>query len=477
MVNVNGPIFVLSTPRSGSTLVSHLIGTHPSVLTIGETNFVNVLMAIKSSSSKVEGYWDSISSPPNGEDGDHHQNKDRFPTVEVCRSLGAKFFSSLVTNPATQTICDKSLTNIDGADLLLEVWPDAKFIILYRHCADFMDSALRAMPWGLNGYKLADYAVGSSTNTILALTRFWLDTAKRLGSFETRSRSNSLVVRYEDLVFDTQGTLQRIWPFLEISPPEDTSRAFGIETRGLSPGDHKFRHTEEIRGSSVGRGLRLPIYQLLPDLILSALNVELTRIGYVQVDEKWGCFDRSMDVGSRQAMVAGQASDSRSSTRGWGGDRSSEMSASGGADQKDHTEEGGLEASDSDEPDWVNIVIIEDATLLWRGEFWWPSGKPHEDSEGKFGNLGTLVVGLDALLALAVGYVEYGDAFRHGDFRFYSRGPNGTIRRAEEEELSSEVGRFINTAAQSLLAKVKFDPAISELGAKKVNFDFAWAAQ
>ena len=44
--------------------------------------------------------------------------------------------------------CDKSLDTFQFADILAQVYPDAKFIVLTRHCMDVIASGVEICPWG-----------------------------------------------------------------------------------------------------------------------------------------------------------------------------------------------------------------------------------------------------------------------------------------------------------------------------------------
>jgi hypothetical protein len=62
--------------------------------------------------------------------------------------------------------CDKSLGTARYAELLLRVYPEAKFLYLYRHPMDVIASGIEACPWGLNGYGFDPYIASSPGNAL-----------------------------------------------------------------------------------------------------------------------------------------------------------------------------------------------------------------------------------------------------------------------------------------------------------------------
>ena len=76
--------------------------------------------------------------------------------------------------------CDKSLGTARFAELLLRVYPEAKFLCLYRHPMDVIASGIEACPWGLNGYGFDSYIAATPGNVVWALARFWADGASAI---------------------------------------------------------------------------------------------------------------------------------------------------------------------------------------------------------------------------------------------------------------------------------------------------------
>src|SRR5262249_32548996 len=110
--------------------------------------------------------------------------------------------------------CDKSLGTGRLAELMLRIYPQARFLCLYRHPMDVIVSGMEACPWGLNGYGFDPYIATTPCNAVLALARFWADNTAETLAAEERFAEHSLRVRYEDLVTDPEAIAAKIFDFL-----------------------------------------------------------------------------------------------------------------------------------------------------------------------------------------------------------------------------------------------------------------------
>ena len=105
--------------------------------------------------------------------------------------------------------CDKSLANATHLELLAELWPTGRFVLLHRHALDVVASSLEAAIWGLDQYGFATYAQMSPTNPVIALVGYWIERTGALLRFEERHPDRCLRIRYEDLVGGPTGSSRR----------------------------------------------------------------------------------------------------------------------------------------------------------------------------------------------------------------------------------------------------------------------------
>jgi hypothetical protein len=278
------PVFVLCMGRSGSTLLRLILDSHPVLACPPETN-------IPALCSQLAVVWSLIEGAPLS-----LQRGDAPPVIPEAAIAGIRQTMDVMTGPylerrGKKRYCDKSLGTAVFADLLLRVYPGARFICLYRHPMDMISSGLEACPWGLTGYGFDRYIADTPGNAVLALARYWLDGAATIAAVEEKHPGSCYRVRYEDLVGDPQRVAAGIFGFLGVGPvPGIAEAVFSCEHERFGAADHKIWYTSEISRGSVGRSDSLPVGLIAPQ-VLESINGLLDKLGYVGVGESWGTAD------------------------------------------------------------------------------------------------------------------------------------------------------------------------------------------
>jgi hypothetical protein len=269
---MSGPGFVVCTARSGSTLLRWLLDSHPEVACPSETEIAELARHCES----VAGHLGFPGGPE--------------AAAALARSTVESLMSSYLAGKGKSRWCDKSLSTVEQVNLVARVWPDAGFVFLYRHCMDFIGSALEAEPFGLEAYGFGDFARVHPTNHVAALAAYWHDRTTRMLRAESELPPERRVqVRYEDLVADPDSTLAPVWAMLGVAPHAGTSEAAFSQTHdGIGPADHKIWLTRGVHGESVGRGARIPP-GYIPAGLRGPINEQLGSLGYPQLDQNWGC--------------------------------------------------------------------------------------------------------------------------------------------------------------------------------------------
>jgi len=72
------------------------------------------------------------------------------------------------------------------------VYPEAKFVCVYRHPMDVIASGVEACPWGLAGYGFDPYMAATPGNAVQALASFWADNARASLAVEEHFRTGEL---------------------------------------------------------------------------------------------------------------------------------------------------------------------------------------------------------------------------------------------------------------------------------------------
>lgn len=284
----DSPVFILCTGRSGSTLLRFLLDAHPDLACPPETRLPWLTAQLASAWSVIED-----APMPSGQAG---QAPVPEPVIHGLRQSLTPMMTSYLARRGKKRYCDKSLGGAQYAGLLRQVWPDAKFVCLYRYPMDVIGSGIEASPWGLGGYGFESYVAASPGNIVAALARYWADYTGAILSAEAELGEACLPVRYEDLVTDPEGQAERLFEFVGVAPvPGITDRCFTGERQRYGPGDYKIWNTAKVSATSVGRGWQVPA-RLIPAELLAVVNDLGEQLGYVQLDETWGVGNPPADL-------------------------------------------------------------------------------------------------------------------------------------------------------------------------------------
>jgi len=267
------PVFVLTCARSGSTLLRKILDSHDDLACPSETNVTLICASI----------WDTwtVLDPECSPSALTEEAR-----LHIRSSVNAIYRPYLTRRGKTRW-CDKSLGSGMTADKLVQIYENAKFICLYRHAMDVINSGLEATPFGLRGFGFESYS--DSPNSITGLASYWTDHMGKIVEFEESHPSMCFRVYYEQLVTEPERVADDIFRFIGVPP------SWGITRQALSItdepgqfefGDHKIHATKRITDASVGRGMRLPPTLIAPGQ-RSTMNQVLTQLGYTAVDREW----------------------------------------------------------------------------------------------------------------------------------------------------------------------------------------------
>ncbi|HEX3492464.1 MAG TPA: sulfotransferase, partial [Streptosporangiaceae bacterium] len=300
----NDPVFVLCTSRSGSTLLRFVLDAHPDLACPPEMKLPFVL-------SQLARLWSAT-------DGLGVAPGNSAPMISDAVAAGIRLTMDMMMGPylarrGKSRYCDKNLGTEPHVETLLAVYPEAKFICLYRHPMDMIASGVEACPWGLNQYGFEPYVANAPGNSVLALARYWTDHIGAILAVEDRHPEHCHRVRYEDLVADPETVAAGIFGFLGLPPaPGISARAFSRDRERTGPGDFKIWNTSQISDDSVGRGWSVPA-DLIPAPLTATINNHIDRLGYVRIDANWGTVRKPSDL---RLPAEGQAPAPRAAVRG-----------------------------------------------------------------------------------------------------------------------------------------------------------------
>ncbi|HEV2373906.1 MAG TPA: sulfotransferase [Streptosporangiaceae bacterium] len=288
-MRLDEPVIILACARTGSTLLRFILDSHPELACPPETNLAKTV-------SHHLATWKMLN------------RCEQLPTVatSAIRAPVDRMLAEYLSTRGRLRWCDKSLGTAEVAAAFLEVYPQAQFICLYRHCMDMIASGIEACPWGMAGYGFEPYASNSPGNNVAALAHYWADHTTAILEFEEAHPGRCQRVYYEDLAISPEITAKEIFKFLGVVgdvPAASLTAPYDLH----GSGDYKIWATSQITGASVGRGVAVPT-DAIPAPLLGAVNGLLGKLGYVQVDDQW-----NLRVGGgvltrqRQDLDGGQA--------------------------------------------------------------------------------------------------------------------------------------------------------------------------
>jgi protein-tyrosine sulfotransferase len=244
--------FVLCPARSGSTLLRLILDNHPEIACPPETNLVEIFAKI--------GFTAAAAC---------ERSEATALTTTLCRDVADRTLGAYAGRRMKAMWVDKSLPSALFADLLAKIYPDGRFICLYRRCADTVASLHESCSWSYDSFGALPWVEANPGNLVQALTSYWVDHVSRLQAFEDGHAGLALRVRYEDLAAQPAETVARILDFLGVRVDDAAvaaALAFRPEASTVIPGDVKVRFSRGIDSNSVGRGWSVPFDVLTEDL-------------------------------------------------------------------------------------------------------------------------------------------------------------------------------------------------------------------
>lgn len=267
-----GPVFVLCAARTGSTLLRSVLDAHPDFCCPPELH----LGWLADSLAWVYKYTGPETQPGNE---DYTKASERN-----IRNLIDGIMSDYSSRMKKPTWCEKSVFTIDGVRLIDKLFPEARYICLYRNCLDQVASAINTLdrdPTG-SSYGFEPFLARTGTDTLNSLVDYWLAKMKAILAFENGHMEKCNRIQYESLVLETSNELERLFSFLGSHWSDEMINSILSGPGITGPGDYKISKTEGIRISSVGQGKKIDTDRITPDR-LQKINQLHTILGYCAI--------------------------------------------------------------------------------------------------------------------------------------------------------------------------------------------------
>jgi hypothetical protein len=272
------PVFVLCADQPGPALLRLLLDAHPGLACPPETRLAALC-------AQLTGVWSQLEGPS---PADRMSGPQAIPDAALAgiRHTMNRMITPYLGRRGKQRYCDQGRGAAEHAGVLRAVFPDARFLCVYRHPLDVIAAGLEASPWGLSGPGAGPYADLSPRNTVLALAQFWAANVALIMAVEERFHECSHRVRYEDLIADPEGVSDRIFRFLGVAPVPGLPQAcLAAERERAGPSSQQIG--PGARADSMGAGWPIPA-ALIGSPLIETINVLTDKLGYPRIDAHWG---------------------------------------------------------------------------------------------------------------------------------------------------------------------------------------------
>jgi hypothetical protein len=257
----NAPIFVVGTPRSGTTLTARILGRHSNIFMPGETPFFHDIysrrneigeLSCAEAKSTVAEQLLTLHARYNSP-GTYQLVKEVFANENVkqylytgCESYEAIFsyFMGQLANSEGKKRWGNNVPNdIFYIDEIVSLYPDVKVLICARDLRDFLTSYQGK--WRLESGENAE-RIQKLYHPLLT-TLLWKSTMRRIPSVLSKVKNgNAMVIRYEDLTANPEKVARAVCETIE---EEFEPEMLNVETSNSSA----LTRERGIYSSSVGR--------------------------------------------------------------------------------------------------------------------------------------------------------------------------------------------------------------------------------
>jgi hypothetical protein len=219
------------------------------------------------------------------------RDRYRLAFIEV-RRVVSEWMTSYAQSKGKRLWCEKTPRNLKYLDVLKDVFPDAKYLCLHRHCMDVVHSCLEGSIRGffvdISYYarNISDPYARGAGNHISTFIDSWMDKTDKMLKFEQANATSCLRIKYEDIVEHPGETLKPVFEFLGVEWDKSLLDQVFSTQHDNGPGDKKILFSKKIHGDSIGQGSSISLGLIPPDM-LEKMNTLLARLGYPIVAPGW----------------------------------------------------------------------------------------------------------------------------------------------------------------------------------------------
>jgi len=195
-------IFLISQPRSGSTMLQAILGSHPEIHTCSEPWIaLPFIYALKRDGSEFEFDGQLSKKAINAFFKANGISDELYKSA--LNSFLTTFYNEALNKSGKRFFLDKTPRYYEIASDLINIFPTARFIVLYRHPLSVLNSILKT--W-----------VKGDIDKLFYFSRDLLVAPKKLTEFVAEYHQNICLVRYEDLVSSPETEIEKICKYIGV---------------------------------------------------------------------------------------------------------------------------------------------------------------------------------------------------------------------------------------------------------------------
>lgn len=278
----SSPIFILSYERSGSTLLRYIIDTHPEICSPAELHLGRYC-------EDLAYIIDLLSIGKVTEEKESGEKTERIYAETGRRVM--ELMNTYVQSKGKRMWCEKTPSNIDFIDMLHGMFPNAKYLCLYRNCMDVVHSCLQKPRLGTHvamkyyGQDPSSF-IKSTENRTAMFADNWAFRNSKMRAFEREHPEQCFHIKYESLVADPIAVLQPMFEFLGVEWNESLLDAVFQSKHDPGPGDTKIMFFKSISTENIGAGSAITRNQI-PEEILERVNEVHEQLEYPVIGADW----------------------------------------------------------------------------------------------------------------------------------------------------------------------------------------------
>lgn len=197
-------IFVISPPRSGSTMLQRMLASHSAISTHPEPHLITPLAYLGYYDCVERAPYDAVNAAQAQREFVEALPRGEADYLDALRAMTDTLYDRVLAPTHKRYFLDKTPAYALVLPFLVRMYPRAKYIVLTRHPGAIVHSVAHSFFGG-------DYAAAQAANPIIE--RY----IPAMARFITQAPVPFVQVAYEALVADPQGQMQALSAFLGLA--------------------------------------------------------------------------------------------------------------------------------------------------------------------------------------------------------------------------------------------------------------------